>query len=512
MYRLDRLVPIQLPIWKKTLARLPLTEEQKRAATSTASRLFIEASPGSGKTTVAAERFGVLRFSPRQRSTPVVALSFTRSATAELRTRVGRRWGTSASRWPNRIETIDRFLVRLLEHLLRVGDLGWPGGHRELQVIDDWHGHSGFRPIQQGGWCRRIQVLDDGTVRTSAIRAAERRWGFSTVGGISPLLELGLATPREVREALTEAFNIAAIRTRTLEYLRATVGHLLVDEVFDANELDIRVLRAACCADVPMTLIGDPWQALYGWRGATPDLIDPFVDAEDFERTQLTRSFRYKTSDTEQMASALRAGLPVQISDASSFDIVLARKWMHLWDLGDDVLPLSFGRPQNRTHAALVLLLNVVTTSRMDMTSLFVREALAILGIEGESYWREAPAVMAPIIDQLAAGAPAAQALDAVRDAMVSVGASQRPPSGAPDKEAAYRSMLEGLARRLTVTGLVPGITVFQAKGMEWDSVAVHLPDTDMDLLAAGLDPSQDSHRVLYVALTRARLSIGRAL
>ncbi len=286
-----------------TLARLPLTEEQKDAATSTAQRLFIEASPGSGKTTVAAERFGVLRFSPRQLSTPVVALSFTRSATAELRTRVGRRWGAAATAWPNRIETIDRFLLRLLEHLLRVGDLTWPGGHRELQIVDDWHGHSGFRPIQTGGWCRSIDVCDDGTVRTMGVRTTERRWGFSTVGGISPLLAQGLATPREVREALTEAFKIPAIQARTIEYLQASVGHLLVDEVFDANELDIRILRATCRADVSMTLIGDPWQALYGWRGATPDLIAPLAAAENFESKHLTQSFRFTSAQTTRMAS-----------------------------------------------------------------------------------------------------------------------------------------------------------------------------------------------------------------
>ena len=44
------------------MTRVALTDEQIAASTSRKRRLFIEATPGSGKTTVAAERYGVLRF------------------------------------------------------------------------------------------------------------------------------------------------------------------------------------------------------------------------------------------------------------------------------------------------------------------------------------------------------------------------------------------------------------------------------------------------------------------
>ncbi|MBK7164263.1 MAG: UvrD-helicase domain-containing protein [Candidatus Microthrix sp.] len=69
------------------------------AIASPLERIFIEAEPGSGKTTVAALRFGALRFGTaaaiRQSQDPraVIGLSFTRSATAELRGRVPEEWG-----------------------------------------------------------------------------------------------------------------------------------------------------------------------------------------------------------------------------------------------------------------------------------------------------------------------------------------------------------------------------------------------------------------------------------
>lgn len=489
--------------------RPPLTDDQVAAAVCDDERLFLEAAPGSGKTTVAAERYGVLRFSSDRRADgPVVAVSFTRSATAELRTRVARRWGAGASSWPDRIETIDTFMRRLLEYLLRAGVLYWPGGHVELDVVDDWHGHAGFRPLQTNAWCRSIEVLADGTIRTKALRLNEPEWGFSTVNGINPLLEAGLTTPREIRGALEGAFAFPAFRATTKKYLGATTGHLLVDEVFDANALDLRLVHAACLAEVPVTLIGDPWQALYGWRGAEPEEVQPLLDARGFAKRELVQSFRFLSPLTTQLAASLRSGQPVAVEPCDTYDVALARKWRSLWELPSDVLPLSFGRPRNKTQAALALLLDVVTTTRLGQHALFLREAVLILGIDQDQFDAEGGLVLAPLVDKLRAGAQPADVLDDLRDGVVVLGAAQRPPAVAANEEDHERDLAD-LATRLGDGDVVPGLTVFQAKGREWDSVGVGIPDDDAEYLAAGLSHLNDRHRVLYVALTRARHEVG---
>ncbi|WP_079189138.1 ATP-binding domain-containing protein [Streptomyces kebangsaanensis] len=48
-------------------------------------------------------------------------------------------------------------------------------------------------------------------------------------------------------------------------------------------------------------------------------------------------------------------------------------------------------------------------------------------------------------------------------------------------------------------------MTCHQAKGRQWDKVGVRLDETDVAALRNGLDPSNEDHRSLYVALTRAR-------
>src|SRR4051812_20620942 len=86
-----------------------LTDEQQLAAAARTKSIFIEAGPGTGKTTVSAHRFGVHRFAQghgyEQRA--VVAVSFTRAATHNLVRRVQRLWGPSALTWPHRIVTLD---------------------------------------------------------------------------------------------------------------------------------------------------------------------------------------------------------------------------------------------------------------------------------------------------------------------------------------------------------------------------------------------------------------------
>ncbi len=61
------------------------------------------------------------------------------------------------------------------------------------------------------------------------------------------------------------------MRDAIAELLSSSVAHVVVDEVFDANNLDLALVDLACQMNIAVTLVGDPWQALYGFRGARPE-------------------------------------------------------------------------------------------------------------------------------------------------------------------------------------------------------------------------------------------------
>ena len=216
-----------------------LTDEQRLAAATRTTNIFIEAGPDTGKTTVSAHRFGVQRFAPAQRldQRAVVAVSFTRAATFNLRRRVQRLWGPSALIWPHRIVTLDTIMSGLLHDLLHAGLLVWPN-HRllwpdgliELDVHDSWASFSGST------WNRTtydLRVIG----RQVLVRQGFKNASSSSIPAteIVPRLQKGVCTHQDVRNVLEQSLGNLACASYVQERLGSTMRALVVDEVFDAN-------------------------------------------------------------------------------------------------------------------------------------------------------------------------------------------------------------------------------------------------------------------------------------
>jgi hypothetical protein len=244
-----------------------LTTEQLIAAATPHRRVYIEAAPGSGKTTVAAQRFGVQRFNGNDQRA-VVAVSFTRSATAELRDRVLRRWGRSVLDWPHRVVTLDTIVCELLTHLLHTGHVRWPADHRELTVVDHWRV---LLPTRWSDWEPTV-VLRTGQVVAQTVRRASKANRPST-DDVRTALSEGYCTHQDARHVFETALAAPGVRDVVRTRLAQTARALIVDEIFDANALDLALVRLAADAGLEVTVVGDPWQALYAFRGARPEEV-----------------------------------------------------------------------------------------------------------------------------------------------------------------------------------------------------------------------------------------------
>ena len=76
---------------------------------------------------------------------------------------------------------------------------------------------------------------------------------------------------------------------RTL--LRARFRHVLVDEYQDTNRLQGEIVDSLALPDRSITAVGDDAQAIYAWRGATPENILTFP-----ERYPACRAFKLETN------------------------------------------------------------------------------------------------------------------------------------------------------------------------------------------------------------------------
>ncbi|GAA2882680.1 UvrD-helicase domain-containing protein [Streptomyces mexicanus] len=483
-----------------------LTTEQLLVAASPRRLLYVEAFPGSGKTTVAHQRFGLHRFARTADLRAVVAVSFTRSATEELRSRVSQQWGPSALAWPHRIVTLDSVLNDLLTHLLRTQALQWPGGHEELEVLDAWPPHlpttrTKVRPALRLVGTRVATAYSEEDEPKHHIRPVD----FSSAIGD------GWCTHDNVREVLRDALGSEEVRTRVTAYFATAIRSLLVDEVYDANDLDVEIIRVAVDAGLAVTLVGDPWQALYAFRGARPESVRQLLRQLKFERGELRTTFRWRDSATQtSLAQGLRRGESTTLPEgaASEVDVVLARRWQSLWDCDPQVLPLAarWKAPMGPLQKALcTALLNELTQKALGLPTLFLPEAWTALGIKETDTFEELRPELQNALQRLAGQ----DDITAIWTSLVrTVLAKTRvEPSGGHARTP--RTALGHLRRRLNVEQeqLVLGMTCHQAKGREWERVGVRLEQSDGAALRKGLDSSDEAHRALYVALTRARRS-----
>jgi DNA helicase-2/ATP-dependent DNA helicase PcrA len=286
-----------------------------------------------------------------------------------------------------------------------------------------------------------------------------------------------------------------------------TVRALIVDEIFDANSLDIAVIELAARV-CPVTVVGDPWQALYGFRGARPDEVPGLLARTGMVRLPLSVSFRWRTEEQRLLADRLREGEGVTLPSGpdDNVQVVLACQWKQLWETGAHVLPLAYGSAKgNMPEAAATLLLNQLTRTVFGENATYLSDALATLGITDRDAPRRLEPALQAVIEDLASGGRAA--LNTAYQSLVTAIRSESRREF-PAVHWRYTQRLDDLRNRLSYSGqLIPGMTVHQAKGREWNCVGVRLSEEDRATLAAGLRVDNERHRQLYVACTRARFS-----
>lgn len=488
-----------------------LTPEQRLAAGAPARRLSIGAGPGAGKTTVSARRFGVERFAPDDRHDPraVVAVSFTRSATRTLVRRIQRLWGPHAIRWPHRVITLDSIMVDLLHDLLRARLLVWPGDHTQLEVEDSWASYG----TRDRSFLRYELRLQGSTVEIYGIKVRKAIYVVDPKR-CARLMRQGVCTHEDVRSVLVMALQRDDVRAFVLARFAQRLRALIVDEVYDANDLDIDVIELAVEAGVNVTVVGDIWQAMYVFRGARPDVVPQLLSRQGFRSLMLTHSFRWQTDEQASLADRLRSGASTTLprvggEHVADLDIVLASKWASLWELGPRVLPMGFqsfkGGPE---EAAAILVLNHVTRSLFSTDAIYVKEAVTALAIVAEDFFVDAEPRLQQIVDVLSRDAKPAQLKAHVKTGyqLLSELVADYSPRQLKPVRANYTNRLMNIQTRLLhPTRPVPGLTAHQAKGAEWNAVGVCLDDNERIRLANGLSVESETDRRLYVACTRAR-------
>lgn len=330
------------------LLGIPFSDQQLDAICAPLEPGVIIAGAGSGKTTVMAARVVWLVVTGQVRPEEVLGLTFTRKAAAELSARVRAALLASGAIDTEGIDdtgeqlvmTYDAFAARLVgDHGLRLGVEG------EARMIT---GAARFRLASRAvaaapGPFRHLSRLKPDSVTEQVLRldgdlashlASPADVRDESAAFVAEALSAPLNNRRQMyaslREAaakagervelvgLTEAYQRLKRERGTVEFadqmavaarlarevpevsaaLRAQFRVVLLDEYQDTSSAQAQLLQAlfsgATPADGrghPVTAVGDPCQAIYGWRGAAAANIITF--AQSFPRADATPAAAY---------------------------------------------------------------------------------------------------------------------------------------------------------------------------------------------------------------------------
>jgi DNA helicase-2/ATP-dependent DNA helicase PcrA len=294
-----------------------LDPTQRDAVTSRAAPLAILAGAGSGKTRVLTRRIAWQSREELIDPAHVLAVTFTRKAAGELRTRLARlgvresvtagtfhaialaqlrrRADEQGRAMPELLDRKVRLLVRLLPR--RGADSALAAAEIAAEIE----------------WAKARLVKPDGyeTAVTLAARATPRP--------PAEVAQLYAAYEREKRKRGLVDFDdliigCADVLARDTEFAAAQrwrFRHLFVDEFQDASAAQLRLLRAWLGDRTDLCVVGDPDQAIYGFAGADASYLAGFrrvFPADHFPTVGVVRlGSNYRS--TPQVVSAASAVL-----------------------------------------------------------------------------------------------------------------------------------------------------------------------------------------------------------
>ncbi len=491
--------------------RIGLDPDQARAA-AMPGPLAVIAGPGSGKTRMLTHRLARLAVDGKAAS--CLAVTFTRRVTQELRARLAGLLPAGAT-LPS-VHSFHALGLRILR------------GHAELAGLG-----TDFRVASEQ---ERAAVL--GSPRLlSAVSALKRSGEAGTGEAAAAHVALRAAGRAGNWVDLDDLVSLAADLLEAHEPVRAAwrerFVHLCVDEFQDVDAAQYRLLRALAAPDADLCVIGDPDQAIYGFRGADATAFARLAaDYPALRTLRLGRNYRSAAGIVAGAAAIVggapepmrpsghRIGLHAAASDRAEAGFVAATIEALLG--GHDMLAAARTEESGPGNSALGFA-DFAVLYRTDQQAAVLREALDAAGIP---FGKSTPA---PILRQEAVPRLLA-ALDTNPDGelparIAAAAAGLRAEIGpAPLAEAArwLTALAEtaGDAARLHEAAAlateadfrdpraarVSLLTMHAAKGLEFAVVFVlGLEEGLMPLAWGDAVDEAEERRLLYVAMTRAR-------
>lgn len=257
-----------------------LNEKQLEAVTSTDQYLRIVAGAGSGKTRVLTYRISYLISELNVQPWKILAITFTNKVANEMKERIVSLVGDVSKDLT--IKTFHSFAAMFLRREISV--LGYPlnftilDEEDQLKVIKDIASEMGYKkndPIVK----QAVNYINSNKLEEKYPEDIQIK--FPRFENEKVCLEIYEEYENVLKRQFALDFDDLLLKTNIIfnqypmvkEKWRSRFDFILIDEFQDTNKVEYKLIKNILKSSSCLTVVGDPDQNIYTWRGARQDII-----------------------------------------------------------------------------------------------------------------------------------------------------------------------------------------------------------------------------------------------
>lgn len=265
-----------------------LNDAQEQAVMSAAKTLAIIAGPGTGKTRTLTHRIAQMVLDRNISPDHILAVTFTNKAATEMRTRLDALMGDPALSAKVTVKTFHAFCLSVLR--AEAGQIGLKPG---FAVLDEVEAAALLKKCVPG---KKLKT-PEASKMLEAIRPF--RSGDEKDGELHEVCRKYEAVLKDNNAMDFDGIIIDALKMfrsnpKALKKYQQKFAYILVDEYQDVNSAQHELtLLLSSGENSSLTIVGDPDQSIYGFRGANPDCFAQVIkERKSAESVKLDRSYR----------------------------------------------------------------------------------------------------------------------------------------------------------------------------------------------------------------------------
>src|SRR6185369_15914661 len=274
-----------------------LNEQQKQAVYEEHPRICVIAGPGCGKTKTLVSRLIYLLASQKAQPQNILVLTFAKKAIKEIKKRVFA-YITTISPRDLHIYNFHSFCFHVLNkhsHLLGFSDSKFPVYDRHEQEVI-------VRKILYQNNCNAekkeintilsyISGWKNGKLDTDPLQFDElTKTRYEIYQKYEEYLKTNKAL--DFNDLLLYTIALFNYHPQVRKEYQTQFTHILLDEFQDINSIQWEIIKLILSDKQNVFLVGDPNQAIYGFQGATPELISSFAKNKEWKTIYLNINYR----------------------------------------------------------------------------------------------------------------------------------------------------------------------------------------------------------------------------